>query len=548
VQNFDVEDVTGDTNADLIVNMTLDNGGSNGGTGGVNKLGLGTMSITRQASYTGGTTVNDGTLSLDANGDYWGLLRGTITVKDGATLRLNANDVTGYGTGSDRVSTINLEAGGTMHISTTQNQTLGRCVVNMTGARITGIAGSNLDFFDYDNLDSANGGSALNTFASDTASTISGTRVDLRQSSVTFNVENGGAAYDLDISSRVYGNAMVKDGAGTMRLTGPADYGGTTTINAGTLVLHDSAGWTTYQGGQININNGSTLEITGSRYDFGTKTFNFGSTGGGSILTGGGLNWVAQGNWTVTTNGGAKNTIGGAEGINLNNGNGIVFNTARGTDSTSDLDVLNGIGNTPGGLTKNGDGILTLNGTNGYTGSTTVNAGMLVVNGSTAASSAVTVASGATLAGTGTVAGAVTVTGKIAPGVTGIESLNTGAVTWKGADSAGVNTDWSFQLGAGNASDLLDIAGNFTKDTSAGSVFRFDFLGSNFNGIFDLVKWTGTTDFSNTDFSYTNLGGGKTGTFTINGSTLQFTAVPEPTSAAAGVLLGAGLLRRRRKA
>ena len=36
------------------------------------------------------------------------------------------------------------------------------------------------------------------------------------------------------------------------------------------------------------------------------------------------------------------------------------------------------------------------------------------------------------------------------------------------------------------------------------------------------------------------------GYFTINGTSLNWTAVPEPTSALAGLLLGAGLLRRRR--
>ena len=38
------------------------------------------------------------------------------------------------------------------------------------------------------------------------------------------------------------------------------------------------------------------------------------------------------------------------------------------------------------------------------------------------------------------------------------------------------------------------------------------------------------------------------GHFTISGSSLTWTAVPEPTSALAGLLLGAGLLRRRRGA
>ena len=36
------------------------------------------------------------------------------------------------------------------------------------------------------------------------------------------------------------------------------------------------------------------------------------------------------------------------------------------------------------------------------------------------------------------------------------------------------------------------------------------------------------------------------GTFTISGTSLTYTAVPEPTTALAGLLLAAGLLRRRR--
>jgi MYXO-CTERM domain-containing protein len=46
----------------------------------------------------------------------------------------------------------------------------------------------------------------------------------------------------------------------------------------------------------------------------------------------------------------------------------------------------------------------------------------------------------------------------------------------------------------------------------------------------------------------TNLGAGSYSTsfFTLNAGSLTFTAVPEPTSALAGLLVVAGLLRRRR--
>jgi len=75
-----------------------------------------------------------------------------------------------------------------------------------------------------------------------------------------------------------------------------------------------------------------------------------------------------------------------------------------------------------GSLVKTGTGILALSGTNTYTGTTTVDAGALIVNGSIASSSLTTVNSGAGLLGSGTVgstlvnAGGFFVPGPIVPG------------------------------------------------------------------------------------------------------------------------------------
>ena len=162
------------------------------------------------------------------------------------------------------------------------------------------------------------------------------------------------------------------------------------------------------------------------------------------------------------------------------------------------------------------------------------------------------VAGAGTLGGTGTVNGAVTVDGSIAPGPasgTGIGTLTVNNnVTW----NSGVN--WKFNLAAtGTSSDLLNITGtgsDFDKGSGATGTFIFDFMDSTpeWNKTFTLVRWADTTDFVLDDFDYTNLGGGRTGTFTLDTTnrTLSFTAIPEPRSALLGGLATLLLLRRRR--
>ncbi len=224
---------------------------------------------------------------------------------------------------------------------------------------------------------------------------------------------------------------LTKTGNGTLILSAGNTYSGSTTVSGGTLVLN-SPGFITYTGGQININGPSTLQITQSaspyRYDFGGKTFNFDSSGGGQIVTGSGLNWVWDSTNTFQTNGGANDLISGASTMNLNNGPGVNFNVARGADPLSDLTVAIAMGNSGGGLTKTGNGILLLTAANSYTGTTTVSGGTLMVAntaGSGTGTGAVTVNSSGTLGGTGSISGAVTVNsgGTLAPGSNDIGML-----------------------------------------------------------------------------------------------------------------------------
>jgi autotransporter-associated beta strand protein len=220
--------------------------------------------------------------------------------------------------------------------------------------------------------------------------------------------------------------------------------------------------------------------------------------------------------------------------------------------SSSTGQILGGIISGTGALIKDtsATSTLTLTNANTYTGSTTVNAGKLIIDGSTAAGSAVAVGASGTLGGTGTINGTLAVTGILSPG-TGpgdIQTLDAGTTTWNGGSV------WNFDLSSsGNTSDKLKIAGNLVKGTGSG--FAFDFMGSTpfWNTTYTLAEWSGSlSGFVLSDFdavaSRNTLGAGSYSTsyFTITGNTLTFTAIPEPSTALAGLLLAAGLLRRRR--
>jgi len=365
-----------------------------------------------------------------------------------------------------------------------------------------------------------------------------------------FHVHTGNLSVDAFVGASSGASTVTKSGAGTLEIGSNNAYTGTVRVNEGVLRLaHANATGTT--AGGIIVQNNAALELANG-VAIGAEALTL--TGSG-VSNGGALRNIAN---NTSSYAGAITLGAGGSRINSDANGALTLTGGIVTSLFNDV-TFGGAGNTTvstaaisgaGGLIKDGNGVLTLSAANTYTGATTVSQGTLIVNGSTAASSAVTVASGATLGGSGTINGAVTVDGSIAPG-NSIGTLTTGAVTWNGANTAGTATDWKFELGADNDADLLSIVGDFTKDTTNGSNFRFDFLDSTDLGTFTLVSWTGITDFIADDFSQINYDGAIAGSFSItsasNGS-LVFTAIPEPSSALVGLLIGAGLLRRRRSA
>lgn len=281
-------------------------------------------------------------------------------------------------------------------------------------------------------------------------------------------------------------------------------------------------------GGSVSIYSAGVANVATSGITLDTTQF--------SIVSGGKIS-------TTYTSG--TSTLGGL--LSLANGTGgptSTFDVASG----GTLALTNRIqsGSSSAIIEKIGNGTLALSyaGNNSFTASAfNIRAGTLLVNNignTTASASAVNIFSGATLAGAGRITGATTISGILEPG-NGIGTLTVANdVTWNGGLLGGSTiNDWKFELGAVNASDLLQITGaasEFIK--GSGQVFRFDFLGSTEIGTFKLVDWDSIvpwiggdvvgTNFTIADFSYKNLGDSNSGTFQFNGSQLEFQTVPEP--------------------
>ncbi len=378
------------------------------GTGGIAKSGLGTLVLNAANSYTGGTTVSAGTLTVAANG---GLGTGNAAV-NAATLRIGTGGTTGDIAGNvalgggalvfDRSSDLTY-AGSVTGTGSLAKNSAG--ALTLTGAAswtgpTTVNAGALL--LDHTANNSAKlGGGGLTLGGA--ALTLSGSSAAPSAESATGLTLNAGASR-VTVTSGTGQSAtlalggITRGGYATLDITLPASGAVTTTTanSAGILggyATVGGAGWAAATGA------GPTYTIAAlaaySTNDFTAATNNVDATANqapaagptvnslrfntpaAATVTNTGALTVNSGGVLVTPNVGssAAAIVGGS----LTSGNGqdlIVLQNNTGNAFTIGAAITNN-GATPITLTKAGAGTLVLTGANSYTGGTCVGAGTL---------------------------------------------------------------------------------------------------------------------------------------------------------------------------
>ena len=344
------------------------------GTDGLTKSDLGTLVLTGNSTYTGGTTIAAGTLQI-GNGGTSGSVAGDIV--DNGTLAFNRSDATTFaGTISGSGTVVQAGSGGVALASDntyTGGTTIAAGTLALSGNGSVAASSGVIDNGMFD-ISATNNGASIATLSGQ------GT-VELGNRALTLT--DAGDTFD----GVIQGSGSLTLAGGHETLTGNNSYTGGTTIGTGSSL-------------QIG-DGGSSGRILGNVVDDGALVFNrsdnvvYTSTisGGGSLHVMGSSSLMFLGDntytggTTVDANAslylGAGNTHGMIVGDVVNDG---LFVVQR-NDDVSFAGTISGGGQ----FQQFGTGTLTLTGNNSYTGLTLISDGTLALagTGSIAASSAI---------------------------------------------------------------------------------------------------------------------------------------------------------------
>lgn len=318
-------------------------------TGGLTKVGAGTLNISTAQGFAGNLTVNEGILEFAGSFFNGGLFPAgrTITVNSEGTLLIsNVHALSGNNGGAPNTIVLN---GGKLTVN--REQYIGATGLTMTGATVDGTS----------EIRSIDTGSKFTINAAATSSTIS-SRIWAR-GDVNFDVADGTAADDLVVSGAITpglpGGGIIKNGPGKLVLNSVNTYTGGTTVNAGVLVIGSTG--SIANSNQVTIASGGQLDVSALLGGF--------SLAGAQTLTGGhsgsAFNDVVG---TVNSSFGSVINVGGnsvvrtltiSGDLNLSGDSTVNYDLSNNTASGNDAITVGGT------LNLSGTTMIAFNATNG---------------------------------------------------------------------------------------------------------------------------------------------------------------------------------------
>ena len=422
-------------------NVTLNGTGYLSGIASLNKTGKGTLTVATDQQYEGATVLHDGVYEFSS------LKNGGVASGLGMSQEFAQNWVMDGGVYNYTGATTSTNRSAKLYSDTELNIANKSAVVTMNGSiegqgdlEINGegtIAVNTKEFFKFDGNVMMKGGM-------------------LKLNSKDVSDAGIGSASKLIMAGGAFSNVGKNEAAVTFSFPIVAEAGTTSTINFDrwNVIKCNVSGTGALQWGVCYLREyieGNWDNYTGQLTI--TSQGNYGNNRQFAIRNGVGIKNATIFLKSGTAINGAKNQstyylggLSGDAGSSLSGfnvkakGEGTWIVGGANTDETfrGVIDDKDQAGSHPGktSIVKDGAGDWRLTGSNTYSGTTKVEAGTLIVNGTHSGSGAITVNSGATLAGKGTLTGAVTMNGTLMVGDTLVTDKG---LTFKGALKLGSN-------------------------------------------------------------------------------------------------------------
>ncbi|WFT95418.1 autotransporter domain-containing protein [Bradyrhizobium barranii] len=471
---FFTNDVTGTTDPSAVIASRIT------GSGGISVQGPGILALLGANTYTGDTFICSCAALQLGDATHTASIIGAVN-NEGLFNIVNA-DTSGI------TSLLNAVSGTTMFLNATSASSM---VITNNGQLLFGDPlGSGTDTATAGRATITNDGGLIGFFGRTNAG------------SATITNQNGGITAFIDQASAGSATIVNKDFGGTTF----GAFGGSTATAENATIINEADGQTAF-GSFTTAGNATIITKDGGETKFADNSTGgnarFITTGTGIVDFGGGTGPAGDGRITAgSIEGSGTYYIGGGNTLVVGGNN--LSTEVSGVIGDYDPCGCGAIGS--GSLEKVGSGTLVLSGTNTYTGTTTVNGGILRVDGDISQSSLTTVNAGGALFGAGIVGNTFIANGGIyAPGDGGPGS----SMQVQGDLTLQPGSVYVVQAGSGFSTSHALVSGNVTLDGTVGVAL---FPGSKIMQHYSIMQFFGS---ATGNFAGVAAPGGLVGTTTV---------------------------------